>query len=208
MICRNAFSALALLLAAIMVSVVFFDAAQAESANNPIVFSKTVISIVPGTTIPKAVLRDTTEPAEEMPMEGEMEGAAPPAQEEKATLEMQVRGRQIPLNSGMYTKYKLSASRGVLTYYPTAEPRHLMAENIYEPVDILFVRDDGVIAQIIPEVVLAYLREDVRVGFPLRATIYVTAGLSEALGIQPGDRVEHGMFTPKPVIQMVQEPES
>lgn len=199
---RNIFSALALLLAAMAVNLSSSVAVQAQSKGNPVVFSKTVISIVPGTTIPKAVLKDATEV-----VTGGEEEANAPVQEEKATLEMQVRGRQIPLNSGMYTKYKLNNSRGVLTYYPTAEPRSLLAENIYEPVDILFVRDDGVIAQIIPEVVLAYLREEVRVGFALRATIYVTAGLSEALKIQPGDRVQHGMFTPKPFIQTVQEPE-
>lgn len=202
---RNVFSVLALLLAAVVVNISLPNSAWAQSGGNPIVFSKTVISIVPGTTIPKAVLKDATQPTEEMTVEGEQESDAP--QEEKATLEMQVRGQQIPLNSGMYTKYKLNASRGVLTYYPTAEPRSLLAENIYEPVDILFVRDDGVIAQIIPEVVLAYLQEEVRVGFPLRATIYITAGLSKAFGIQPGDRVVHGMFTPKPFIQTVQEPE-
>lgn len=203
----------------------------------PIVFSQTVIAIVPGNAVPKTISQspmlqtpldsagreseETTatedsgggneaSPAEDLIFTPEVKpkGASDDAKASlkanalapEMTLRVKVRGQQIPMNQGLITNYRLDTEHGVLTYFPTAEPREMIAENIQEPLDILFIREDGVIAQLMPEVIPAYLPQSVEVDFPLRALLYIQAGLAETLGISPGFRIEHGMFKPKPLI--------
>lgn len=223
--------------------------AQVITSPQPVVYSQTVIAIVPGSTVPKTLgespllqtpPQQAEQPATETEGEEEEESVEDPenesgmeeakditeleAEQEKSateeisemlaeqplaatiTFRVQVRGDQIPVESGLFTNYNLDASNAVLTYFPQAEPRRVIAENIQKPLDILFVRDDGVVAQIIPEVVPAYLAEEIEVTFPLRALLYIEAGLAQALGIQPGYRIEHGMFRAKPLIYTAPEP--
>lgn len=235
---------------ALLLSASFQAEAQVIS-DQPVVYSQTVIAIVPGSKVPKtldqspllqsppqeaeiaddAAANEAEEGTEESPAaEGEAEDAESDVQDDAEaqaeasgttesikdmlakqplpptiTFRVQVRPDQIPLDSGIFTNYKLDANNAVLTYYAEASPKVIHAESVQKSLDILFVRDDGVIAQIIPEVVPAYLTEEIEVTFPLRALLYVEAGLTETLGITPGYRIEHGMFRPKPLIYTAPE---
>ena len=218
-------SALALPMAATAQNMIGMD----TNGPAPVIHSKTVITIMPKGSVPKPVMvRDDSaapelqKPVEQAPVNPDEEklDQEPKAQEDGeasadeaepeakpapaaplAKLEVQVRREQLPLNNGIYTKYHLDASHGVLTYFVQAEPRTLSAENLYEPIDILFIRDDGIIAQIMPNIMLAYLSDDVQVDFPVRAYLYVQAGVADSYGLKPGDRIEHGMFTPSPMLK-------
>lgn len=187
--------------------------------SQPVVFSQTIIAIVPGTTVPKAI---TQSPALQTPAEAPSENAEPSdnsalstdanamlnqaiATAEIPKLRVQVRNNQVPLDSGLFLSYRTDAGHGVLTYFSQAAPRPLVAENIQRPLDVLFIREDGIIAQIMPQIVLAHLPEDIRVDFPVQALLYMEAGLTAEWGIQPGYRIEHGMFKPKPLIYKVEE---
>lgn len=190
--------------------------AQAQViSNQPVVFSQTMIAIVPGSVVPKTLTQspELQTPPEAAEAEQKNESATDAVKDvleqqhamPKVTLRVQVRPDQIPLESGIFHNFTLDAAHGILTYFPDAFPREVVAENIQKPLDILFVRDDGVIAQIIPQVVPAYLSEDIQVKFPLRALLYIQAGLAEQWGVQPGYRIEHGMFKPKPLIYTAPE---
>lgn len=179
----------------------------AQSASQPVVFSQTIIGIVPGNTVPKAISQSPelqTPAAAEDSTSDSTEQMIAAATGEKLKLRVQVRGDQIPLDRGIYTSYRLDEEHGVLTYFPDSGMRQLIAENIHKPVDVLFVREDGVIAQIVPEIVLAYLPEGIEVDFPLKALLYLNAGLAAQWNIQPGYRIEHGMFKPTPLIYKVE----
>lgn len=206
-------------LSALLLSLALSTPATAQE-NQPVVFSQTVIAIVPGTTVPQAI---TQSPALQSPAQAPSENAEPAVEDgelstdatamlnqavaaaEIPKLRVQVRNNQIPLDSGLFLSYRTDAGHGVLTYFPQAAPRPLVAENIQRPLDVLFIREDGIIAQIMPQVVLAHLPEDIRVDFPVQALLYMEAGLTAEWGIQPGYRVEHGMFKPKPLIYKVEE---
>lgn len=187
--------------------------AQMISGDQPVIYTKTVIALVPAHTIPKKISQSPE-------LQGELkaeelqtatEGEAPAATRQSAdrhTITVQVRPAQISLDSGMINNYLLDKDNAVLTYFTVAEPRSLLAENIQKPLDILFVRDDGTIVQIVPEVIPAYLPDDVGTDFPLRALLYLEAGLAESWGIEPGYRIEHGMFNPKPIIYVAPGSES
>lgn len=198
------------------------SAAQMFSGEQPVVYSKTVIALVPAHTIPKKIsqspelqgevraeeLQEPTLPATEADTENGVEAAVALPKQQRHTITVQVRPSQISLDSGMINNYILDANNAVLTYFTLAEPRSLLAENIQKPLDILFVRDDGTIVQIVPEVIPAYLPDDIGTDFPLRALLYLEAGLAEKWGIEPGYRIEHGMFNPKPIIYVAPGSES
>lgn len=195
--------------------------AQMISGEQPVIYSKTVIALVPGYAIPKTIsqspelqgeLKAETVTPESTPetQEGASTEADKPAKQTplRHTINVQVRPNQIRLDSGMINNYALDDNNAVLTYFTVAEPRSLLAENIQKPLDILFIRDDGTIVQIVPEVIPAYLPDDIGTDFPLRALLYLKAGLAEAWGIEPGYRIEHGMFNPKPIIYVAPGSES
>ncbi len=215
------------------------NTANAQTSDRPVVFSKTVLTIVPGKAIPApadpsklnsdAILLEEAAAAAIPPEAETTVGNAPITQEPKrpignpqvqpetveapppaeinykAKLEVKVRPHQVPLDSGLFTKYQLDATHALLTYFTESQPYTLTAENIYEPVDVLFIRNDGVIVQAVPEIMLAYLPETIESDDAIRAMLYLQGGLSTQLGIAPGDRVQHGMFTPRPQIQKVKE---
>lgn len=193
------------------------SAAQAQmiSGEQPVVYSKTVIAIVPAHTIPKKISQSPelqgelkAETAQPEASEAAQESGLPQPTAQRHTITVQIRPTQISLDSGMINNYILDRNNAVLTYFTVAEPRSLLAENIQKPLDILFVRDDGTIVQIVPEVIPAYLPDDVGTDFPLRALLYLEAGLAESWGIEPGYRIEHGMFNPKPIIYVAPGSES
>lgn len=72
--------------------------------------------------------------------------------------------------------------------------------NFYQPLDILSIDPRGRIIQIVPELVLFELGEAIDSGEPIRARLFLPGGTAEALGIRPGDRVQHPLFTPGPRI--------
>lgn len=212
----------------LLAAIVYSTTAHAQViSDRPVVYSQTMIAIVPGTTVPKTLTQSPMlqtptasqensaealiaeaieEEGNEEDAEAETEGATEEVkqmlteQASKTKLRVQVRGNQIPIDQGMYHNYTLDENHAVLTYFADASERSIVAENIQKPLDMLFVKDDGIIAQIIPEVVPAYLSEEIEVAFALRALLYVEAGYTEKMGIQPGYRIEHGMFKPKPLI--------
>lgn len=185
-------------------------ASNAWAQEQPVVYSQTIIGIVPGSTVPKAITQSPTlqspqEDASDTKPTDATDMMLEQATAEKLKLRVQVRNHQIPLDSGLFLSYRLDAGHGVLTYFGQAKPRQLIAENIRAPLDVLFIRDDGIVAQIVPEIVMAYLPDNIGTDFPIRALLYMQAGLSAEWGIQPGYRIEHGMFNPKPLIYRVEE---
>lgn len=185
-------------------------------SEQPVIYSQTMISIVPGSAVPRSVtqsplLQNNPDAAQNdtASATADMQEALdePQAVAGNITLRVQVRADQIPISHGMFLNYKLDADHGVLTFFADAYPRTLIAENIQKPLDVLFVREDGVIAQIIPEIVLAYLSENITPKFPVRGLLFLQAGLAQQLGIQPGFRIEHGMFKPRPMIYTAPEEE-
>jgi uncharacterized protein len=192
-------------------------------SDRPVIYSQTMISIVPGSTVPSPQTQSPDLQAAEDTVQQNAPADAEPAAESATadvqnmlaqqpaaptmTLRVQVRAEQIPIDRGLLVNYPLDSEHGVLTYFADDLPRDVVAENIQKPLDMLFIRDDGIIAQIIPQVVPAYLTETISPKFRLRALLYLQAGLAEQWGIRPGFRIEHGMFRPKPLIYMAPDEE-
>jgi uncharacterized protein len=92
---------------------------------------------------------------------------------------------------GMMNRQELAADRGMI--FPQDQPRvtSFWMKNTYIPLDLIFVRTDGTIANIAENAVpmsLDWIWSDGEVG----AVLEINGGRSAELGIGPGDKVEWG----------------
>lgn len=78
-------------------------------------------------------------------------------------------------------------------------PRHkIKPANVYAPIDILAIDQQGTILQIWPKLNLSTLSADILLPEASHAVLYMASGRAAELGITPHARVEHDFFTPPP----------
>ncbi len=94
---------------------------------------------------------------------------------------------------GLMFRTELADNQGML--FPYGEPRELTMwmRNTYIPLDMVFIRPDGVIHRI--EVRAEPLSERViSSGGPVSAVLELPGGAAARLGIKAGDRIRHPLF--------------
>jgi uncharacterized membrane protein (UPF0127 family) len=94
---------------------------------------------------------------------------------------------------GLMNRNHLPADRGMLFDFGRTEHVAMWMENTYIPLDMLFIRADGTIARI-AERTEPLSRRTIPSGEPVLSVLEINGGISESLGIKPGDRVEHPLF--------------
>lgn len=172
-------------------------------AQSTLAYSTARISIVSAAPQVQTLEEETSEEKEQTKEQDKAEKEAPiPSKHE---MDVEVRDDQIPADRGMYINYKLDDEHALMTYFAESDVHALTQEQIYNTIDVLFVREDGTIVQIVPEISLTDMEDDITYEKPIRAFIFLQAGLAGAWGLQPGDHVVHGLFSPKPKIQKVKE---
>ncbi|MFA5041349.1 MAG: DUF192 domain-containing protein [Bdellovibrionales bacterium] len=90
---------------------------------------------------------------------------------------------------GLMNVHSLPADRGMIfTFYPPVEAAFWM-KNTYIPLDILFVRPDGIIGRIAasaqPQDMTPIHSQE-----PISAVLEINGGLAKKYGLRAGDRVE------------------
>ena len=90
---------------------------------------------------------------------------------------------------GLMFRTQLAPDRGMI--FPMDPPRNarFWMRNTLIPLDMIFVRADGTIANIEANIV-PYSEEPVRSVGPVAAVLEIPGGRSAELGIKPGDRVK------------------
>ena len=97
-------------------------------------------------------------------------------------------------SQGLMFRESLEEDRGMLFDFGKPQRAAMWMRNTYVPLDMLFIDADGRITQIaantqpLSDAVVAS-RE------PVRAVLELRGGVSAKLGIKPGDRVIHPLFT-------------
>ena len=94
---------------------------------------------------------------------------------------------------GLMYVAELPADQGMLFDYPRPRWVSMWMKNTLIPLDMLFIRTDGVIANIAQRTVpgsLAVINSEGRA----RAVLELNGGTAARLGIRPGDRVRHAIF--------------
>lgn len=96
---------------------------------------------------------------------------------------------------GLMFRRHLPADRGMLFDFKRVEPVSMWMQNTYLSLDMLFVRPDGVIANIAEHTEPLSTRIVPSSG-PVLGVLEVNAGTAARLGIAAGDRLEHTLFKP------------
>jgi len=96
-------------------------------------------------------------------------------------------------SQGLMFRGSMPPDRGMIFVFPTAEPQAFWMRNTYIPLDIIYIGADGRIVSIAKNT--EPLSEAlVPSAGAARGVLEINAGLSDKLGIMPGDRIRHRFF--------------
>ena len=90
---------------------------------------------------------------------------------------------------GLMYRNKLAPDRGMIFPFDPPREASFWMRNTLIPLDMIFVRADGSIANIAANTV-PYSEEPVPSDGPVAAVLEIAGGRSAELGIKPGDKVE------------------
>lgn len=94
---------------------------------------------------------------------------------------------------GLMHRNYMPADRGMLFDFQRVEPVAMWMQNTFISLDMLFIRADGTIERIAQRTEPLSTRT-IPSGEPVLSVLEINGGIAEALGIKPGDRVEHTLF--------------
>jgi hypothetical protein len=96
---------------------------------------------------------------------------------------------------GLMFRTRLADTSGMLFFYETPQEITMWMRNTYIPLDMVFIRADGVVHRI--EARTEPLSENIVASKgDVTACLELAGGAAERLGLKPGDRVEHRFFKP------------
>lgn len=98
---------------------------------------------------------------------------------------------------GLMFRKELSAKSGMLFDYGYPYTASMWMKNTLIPLDMLFVRYDGVIAYVHKRAIPGDLTA-ISANEPVRAVIEIAGGQAKAQGIKAGDKVLHSIFNTAP----------
>lgn len=147
-----------------------------------------VVAAVPLPENAPRVTPGPTEPLEVVTAKGPVSFKVELADEEAERSQGLMWRGSMPADQGMIFDYgrnlELSAQSG----------RGFWMRNTYIPLDIIFIGPDGRIQSIARNATPLSEAMIFAAGGPVRAILEINGGLSERLGIQPGDRIRHRIF--------------
>lgn len=92
---------------------------------------------------------------------------------------------------GLMFRDRLDANGGMIFPFKPPRPASFWMRNTLIPLDLLFVRADGVIGRIAANAV-PYSLDTIDSGEPVAAVVEIAGGRAAALGIRSGDRIRWG----------------
>jgi uncharacterized membrane protein (UPF0127 family) len=95
---------------------------------------------------------------------------------------------------GLMDRRELPEGQGMLFDFHHEQPTSFWMKNTYIPLDMIFIRGDGRILRI-AENTVPLSEALIPSGGPVRAVLEVSGGTAKKLGIAPGDRVAHPIFS-------------
>jgi uncharacterized protein len=95
---------------------------------------------------------------------------------------------------GLMYRKELPEGQGMLFDFQREQEIAMWMENTYVSLDMVFIRGDGRILRI-AENTEPLSRRTIPSGGPVKGVLEVVAGTARKLGLKPGDRVGHPMFS-------------
>jgi uncharacterized protein len=94
---------------------------------------------------------------------------------------------------GLMFRHRLAEDRGMLFLYEDVQPVAMWMKNTYIPLDMVFVRADGSIAEVV-EGTVPHSLDTIQSREPVLAVLEVAAGGARRLGLRPGAVIRHSFF--------------
>lgn len=113
---------------------------------------------------------------------------------ERFEFEVEVARTPAERSRGLMYRRELADDRGMLFDFGVTAPTSMWMRNTYIPLDMLFIGADGRISKVAAETE-PLSEEPVESDGPVRAVLELRGGIADELGIRPGDRVIHTMFS-------------
>lgn len=162
----------------------------ADTANAQVIFQREKLVISPP-PITRIISDETSE--------------TPPAQKPEVermpqTFMVEVRSEEALNLEYIHTLNGLGDNSGVMIAFSVPSIVSVPTMKVYEAVDVLFIDENGVIVQILPDIVPAEITRDIAANKPVSAFLYIKAGESKKRGIRPRDIATHSVFSANPVI--------
>ncbi len=187
---------------------VFLCASPLCAYAHPMVFSRENIAII---TVREAVAPQTTNEDESTDKKEESVKEAPEKESEAATqssepvttrhvFSTEIHPMSITRIGWFASREALPKDRGIMIVLENKEELSLGWSNVSTPYDVLFINHTGKIHAIVPDLVLGELTDPLEITGRIKAVLYLKAGTVKAMDIKPGDRVEHALFKPSPLI--------
>ena len=95
---------------------------------------------------------------------------------------------------GLMCRRSMAPDRGMLFDFKTSKSVYFWMKNTLIPLDMVFVAEDGRIVAIAPNTT-PLSEAPVGPGAPVLAVLELAAGRAAALGIRPGDKIKHPIFS-------------
>ncbi len=168
---------------ALLALMLFASAAQAQVT--PVIFERENIRI--------------ESPLQKMVMKDPKEAEAPaPTAHAPLVFDVEIRPEDALRLEYIHTLNSLTDTSGVMIAFSAPSVVALPPLQVPTAVDALFVMNDGTVAQIMPNVVLADITQEIVAQKPIKAFLFLKAGAVAAKAIQPGDVIYGKRFASKP----------
>jgi hypothetical protein len=95
---------------------------------------------------------------------------------------------------GLMFRQRLPEDRAMLFDWHRVAPVSMWMRNTYVSLDMIFIAADGRVVKV-AKATEPFSEDIISSGEPVAAVLEVVAGTAERIGLEPGDRVHHPMFS-------------
>jgi uncharacterized membrane protein (UPF0127 family) len=113
--------------------------------------------------------------------------------EQRFEFQVEVAATPAERSQGLMYRRHLPDEHGMLFDFGSTGPASMWMRNTYIPLDMLFIEPDGRIRKIAAETE-PLSEEVISSDGPVRAVLELRGGITDELGIEPGDRIIHPLF--------------
>lgn len=110
------------------------------------------------------------------------------------SFDVEIADEELERNRGLMFRREMASDHGMLFDFDPPRPVGFWMRNTHLSLDIIFIGSDGRILNI-AESTTPYSEANIPSHGAARGVLEINAGLSRELGIAPGDRVRHRIFT-------------